>query len=246
MIKAGLRRLIESLGYELRRKHVPYTNCWSDVARLLKAVEAPIIVDVGANIGQSCTEMLHVLPLASVHCIEPDPDSYSKLCSNVGAFTGVKTWQLAMGSGEGLVALNRNVSPDTNSFLKPSAFIQQENWRKLMSPESEMDVRMTTLESWAANHRLEKIHLLKTDCQGYDLNVLKGAEALLRCGKIDLLVCEVLLTPLYDQQAWFEDILGFTRNLGYRLHGLYDLNRDSRGDIAWADALFVHESIRLT
>lgn len=243
MIKKNLRSLIQSFGYELRRRDALQTNCWLAAARLLKYVEAPIIVDVGANIGQSCVEMLRALPLASIYCIEPDPETYFKLCSNVADLPRIKTSQLAMGSSEGTISLNRNISPDTNSVLQRSSIVQQENWHQLLSLESKVDVRMTTLDTWTSNHQIDKIHLLKTDCQGYDLNVLQGAESLFRSGKIDLLVSEVLLTPLYEQQAWFEDVLSFTRNQGYRLHGLYDVNRDSQGAVAWADALFVHESI---
>ncbi|MFZ4593889.1 MAG: FkbM family methyltransferase [Verrucomicrobiaceae bacterium] len=206
----------------------------------MKDFATPLVIDVGANVGQSCVEILKRLPHARIHCIEPDPSTFAKLTENIKGLEGVTTWQLAMGDAEGVAVLHQNLSPDTNSFLRPSCLVEQEDWRALMQQKAEIEVRMTTLSQWAESEKIERIHLLKTDCQGYDLTVLKGSETLLKSGQVNLLLCEVLMTPLYDHQAWMADIVSYTGSLGYRLHGFYDINYDARGDIAWADALFVN------
>ncbi|MFZ4595746.1 MAG: FkbM family methyltransferase, partial [Verrucomicrobiaceae bacterium] len=90
------------------------------------------------------------------------------------------------------------------------------------------------------SQQLTKIHVLKTDCQGFDLEVLRGAETLLRNGAIQILCCEVLLTKQYHQQAYFDDIYRYLRDLGYNLLNLYQPFRRADGTIRWADAVFVH------
>lgn len=238
-VKPLFRRLIEAVGYEIRRCDLPHTNVWGDVARLSAEIVNPVVVDVGANVGTSCLQIVKRIPFAIVHCVEPDPVTFAKLEKNVSSLPGVTNWQLAMGNSEGVARLYQNVSADTNSFLKTAGEIQQENWRRLMQTVSETEVPVTTLASWCEQNQIEKIHLLKTDCQGYDLAVLEGAESLLRSGKVDLLLCEVLMTPLYEQQSWLPDIVSYVGRFGFHLHGFYEINYDARGDMAWADALFV-------
>ena len=45
-------------------------------------------------------------------------------------------------------------------------------------------VPMTTIDAEMAARGLETLHLLKIDVEGYEMNVLRGAEAALRAGKI--------------------------------------------------------------
>lgn len=240
MIKPILHRLFERCGYQLRRRDLPHTDCWLDAAHLLRAETAPTMVDVGANVGASCLNLRARIPQANVHCIEPDPVTFARLKENLKELDGITCCQLALGDTEGVAMLHQNTSPDTNSFLKPSIHVEQQDWRALMQQNTETEVQVTTLTHWARSRNIDRIHLLKTDCQGYDLVVLKGGRELLERGQVNLLLCEVLMTPLYEQQAWMPEIVTYAESLGYRLHGFYDINYDARGDMAWADALFVN------
>ena len=103
----------------------------------------------------------------------------------------------------------------------------------------QVPVQMVRLQDWCAQHSLSYIDVLKTDCQGYDLEVLKGADALLRNRQIGTLCVEVLFTELYQGQAYFDDILSFLRLRGYSLFGIYGVCRDSERAMAWADAVFM-------
>ncbi len=50
---------------------------------------------------------------------------------------------------------------------------------------------MTTLDRFAAVHKLDRIDLLKTDTENFDLEVIKGGQELLGDGKISFIYSEV-------------------------------------------------------
>lgn len=52
-------------------------------------------------------------------------------------------------------------------------------------------VEMVRLDSFCEEHDIVHIHFLKTDCEGYDLEVLQGAERMLRSEHIDCVFCEI-------------------------------------------------------
>ncbi len=67
---------------------------------------------------------------------------------------------------------------------------------------------------------------------------MDGAGDLLQPSKVCLVYCEVLFTEYYEGQACFHEIYEQLRNKGYRLVGLYTLNRDESRHLTWCDALF--------
>jgi hypothetical protein len=83
---------------------------------------------------------------------------------------------------------------------------------------------------------------LKIDVQGYELNVLRGAEKTLI--DVDIILIETSFYELYKNQPLFKDIYDFLSNRGFDYYGsfeqLYDL-RDGR--ILQADSIFISNSI---
>jgi len=78
--------------------------------------------------------------------------------------------------------------------------------------------------------------LMKIDVQGYELQVLQGAEQLLP--KVEHLVVECSFTELYLGQALAGEVVAYLHERGYRLTGIYDLKRDRLGFCLQADFLF--------
>ena len=67
---------------------------------------------------------------------------------------------------------------ETNS-LKPSVFNTFANSQK-------QEVQIRTIDAFALEHKIDAIDFLKIDTEGYELNVLNGAERMLREKKIKL------------------------------------------------------------
>lgn len=52
-------------------------------------------------------------------------------------------------------------------------------------------VRVSTLDAFVAGHCVEQIDFLKTDTEGFDLEVLHGASTMLAAGRIKYILAEV-------------------------------------------------------
>ena len=79
---------------------------------------------------------------------------------------------------------------------------------------------MTTLDDEVDSRELEKIDYLKIDTQGTELDVLRGAEELLKLQKIDFIEFEIILTPTYLNMPKWSETLNYLLNFDYYLIAL--------------------------
>ena len=75
------------------------------------------------------------------------------------------------------------------------------------------------------------------DVQGFELDVLRGDEHLLRNQKIKFIYCEVEFLEIYKGQTLDEDVIKYLRAFDYVPVYLYNINY-SNENIAWCDVLF--------
>ena len=65
--------------------------------------------------------------------------------------------------------------------------------------------------------------LLKSDTQGYDLEVLEGAAGVI--DRVEALVVELSVTPIYDGAPHIVEMLSHLRDLGFGVAGLFPIQR---------------------
>jgi FkbM family methyltransferase len=133
------------------------------------AVYAPalqVAVDVGAHVGQWTLAMLG--DFSHVEAFEPVPAYAACFKANVAAeLDRVRLHELALGDRPGRAGL---CCPDPASH--GDTFVAAEG----DVPNAAQDIEVRTLDSFA----LPRVDFMKIDCEGYELRVLKGAEATLR------------------------------------------------------------------
>jgi len=74
---------------------------------------------------------------------------------------------------------------------------------------------MTTLDQFAKEKSIDFIHILKSDTQGYDFEVLKGASGLLANQKIGFVHFEFIFSNMYANLPPFEEVFGFLSERGW-------------------------------
>ncbi|MBC7927997.1 MAG: FkbM family methyltransferase, partial [Bryobacteraceae bacterium] len=86
---------------------------------------------------------------------------------------------------------------------------------------------------------VEDISLLKTDTEGFDLDVLQGAESLLSAGRVFLVLVEVGFS---DQDAGHTSFSAVRQLLeDFDVIGFYDQGSDANSSgLDRADVLFIH------
>jgi len=120
------------------------------------------IVDVGANVGSFAVYAAQASPGARIFCYEPEPQNFVRLRQNLrinGLDERVAAFQCAVSSSGEPRNLGVGVS-QLNSFeyLRGGANYQV--------------VACTTLRDIRAEHRLDRLDLLKMNCEGAEYEIL--------------------------------------------------------------------------
>lgn len=212
---------------------------WIDLlASKIPTDSQPLFLDVGANEGQSAIAIRTKFPHSKIFCFEPDVGAFAKLEKNLSRLSQAQAFPLALGNKCGVATLHQNKESVTNSLLPTSNEAAKTGFASWMETVTSIEVRVETLDSWAEQKKLKQIDVLKTDCQGFDLKVLLGARQWLATRRIQWVCVEVLLIPLYDGQAYFDEVLALMRSHNYRLHDLVEPEHDRNGRLMWANAIF--------
>ncbi|HQR06851.1 MAG TPA: FkbM family methyltransferase, partial [Gemmatales bacterium] len=170
------------------------------MARHLSKVAKPTIFDVGANIGQSVDRFQDVFPGALIHSFEPSPSTFAELQRNCKDKEGVKLWNLGVGSKAGTLPLLENTHSDMTSFLAPGPGAWGEVARRT-------EVPVVSLDSFTEQEKIDRVHILKSDTQGYDFEVFKGAERLFAESRVNFIYCEVNICEMYQSQPPFYEVI---------------------------------------
>jgi FkbM family methyltransferase len=218
MMKRLLQRGLRSLGWRLTRYRA--STCPElQLSTLLKWKDIDVVLDVGANIGQFAQglrehgyrgRIVSFEPLSRAHHVLVDRRKEDPLWSVAP--------RMALGGSRGEVMLNISGNSVSSSLLDmlPAHLAG--------APESRFTgaelVRLETLDAvWdkvvPAEHRGI---FLKIDVQGYENEVLKGAEQVLR--NVTGVQLELSLVPLYDGQALYRDLIDRLGNRGFELCGV--------------------------
>jgi FkbM family methyltransferase len=150
-----------------------------------QGVQAPVLIDVGANLGEwtatalSCADQAGVTD-ARVHAFEPtaaiaaafrrrhaaaiERGAVALVETAVGARTGTVTFAVA----EGMRGTNAIATGETAG----------------------VEVPLTTVDAYMAERAIGRALFVKVDTEGNDANVIEGAMGALKSGRIDVLQFE--------------------------------------------------------
>lgn len=182
-----------------------------------RALGIRTIYDIGANVGTWTLLAKAVIPESTVEAFEPLAAHCSSFRKNLNAIGGVRLHPVALGPKNGLAELRVTDFSDASSLLPLVAAGHAEFG---VEEVKHVGVEVRRLDDYRAEHELLFPDLMKLDVQGYELEVLKGAEECLRHTKA--LVVEVSFIEYYEGQCLFHDIVGFLAEFGLFLAVLGD------------------------
>lgn len=201
-------------------------DAYASLTRFMPPDTELVVIDVGANEGQTIRRVLQEFARATIYSFEPSPETFKRLASNVADDERVRVFQLACGSKSGTVDFHITNNHWCSSVLPPSELGKRlyGDWYKT---EAVVKVPMITLDEWASQSSITRVDVLKVDAQGYDLEVLKGARRMLASG-VKAINCECQFAPEYVGCASFSQIDLFLAQNGFALHQLHEVQE--RGD----------------
>ena len=159
-------------------------------AILRLAARGETAVDVGANIGVMTSAMgVAVGAAGRVLCFEPHPGLSVELSENITRWREALSWEhverseLALSEHPGEVRLLASAGFDANRGTATLAPLSRNEGR----PTSQFHVVATTLDLVLGS---ATIGVLKVDVEGHELEVFRGASALLSSGRVRDIIFE--------------------------------------------------------
>jgi len=191
------------------------------------------IVDAGANVGDWSADLLTLCQPARALLVEPDARLADGLRKRFASAAGVEIVEAALGSAAGSAEFHLMNAPVFNSFRRPASNLEQMYGQSSRIKET-VNVDVCTLDS--LTRETPRVDLLKIDVQGFEREVLSGAELTLR--KTGLILIEVNFQPHYDGEAGFFELDGILQRHGFRI-GNCSAPKGGQRETFYADALYI-------
>jgi FkbM family methyltransferase len=182
--------------------------------------ELRTIIDAGANSGQFSKAAAHFFPEAKISAFEPLPDLYPVIERKFHKNPNIATYNLALGNENGSISFNRNKYGHISSIMEISD--ANIHYPKQHEDVERIDVAIKRLDDIIAAQSLARPALLKLDVQGYEMEVLKGADLVLT--QLDFIVIEANLEQLYKGQASFTEMNAFLNSKGFEVEAMLDFS----------------------
>lgn len=189
---------------------------WLPAAFLRARIDHPTIFDVGANVGDYSSALIASLPAAFVHAFEPSEATFKQLQANLGASEHVRLVQAGLGSKDGKMELwsSRADGASVHASLYKEVLSSQHGYNDL-TPAT---IQIRTIDSICQEQRIPHLHFLKIDTEGHELDVVRGARAMLEARSIDVIQFEFNEMSLASH-AFIKDFAEILP--GYKFHRLF-------------------------
>jgi FkbM family methyltransferase len=226
-VRRVIRHSLRSFGYDIRST-VELRDPFDDMKRLVSA--SPLIFDIGANMGQTVKNFRNTFQNPHIHAFEPGHVAFTALKKNYGSYRDITLNNMALGSSKETRTFLENEHNDMSSFLETGS----EGWGSIAERNP---VKINTVDDYCDARQIEKIDILKSDTQGFDLEVLKGAERTIARGGIYLVYLEITFAELYKGLPPADEIMRFLREHHFSPVAFYRFWYINN-HVGWTDGLF--------
>jgi len=199
------------------------------------------LLDVGANSGQYAGLIRELGYKGRIHSFEPTTNAFKLLRNKSKKDKNWHIHQLAIGSTAGEIEINIS----ENSFS--SSILEIEKLHLKSAPRSRyIDKEIVPIETidnlFPVITKGARSIYMKIDTQGYESEVLKGADNSLH--KIQCIQLEMSLVNLYKNEWLFEETISYLKKKYFEIYTIepefYDT---STGQLLQIDAIFYNKNI---
>ncbi len=172
----------------------------------LKDKVKPIVLDVGANVGNYSKNVLDSNGNCSLFAFEPHPSTYKKLTLNIN-FANFKPFNVGVGNENGILELYDYDTKDGSSHASLYRDVIKDLHKG--NPISH-SVNIIALDKFLISQNIQAVDLLKIDTEGNEFNVLLGCKEFLNNRKIKAIHFEFNEMNIVSKVS-FKDFLDFLK-----------------------------------
>jgi FkbM family methyltransferase len=242
IIKSIITHLVRRLGFDLR----VYRPDRSESAQLMKILSnhgINVVLDIGANAGHFGRYLRDAGYCGRIVSFEPLSTAWEGLSrENRRDPLWEVAPRMALGSREDEIEINISGNSVSSSIL------DMHPTHSTAAPESTFigkeRVAVRRLDAVAPDYlRPDSVPFVKIDTQGYEDQVLDGAEGIL--DRIAGIQMELSLVPLYQGQRLFDEMTRRVNRLGFEIWAITPVFVDPRtGRLLQVDATFFRRDTR--
>jgi FkbM family methyltransferase len=173
-----------------KQEYLPFgVSLPHDLKRMMGSRPIDVVFDVGANLGNFARTIATEFPSAQIWCFEPFPETFAKLQATAIELSRVRSHPFGFGDRDEVRTMVSFTATEMNSCADRPMYHEYFPAAELKSTGNTI-VQLRSLDSFCREVGVTHIALAKIDTEGFDLNVLRGAEGLLRGGRIRFIQTE--------------------------------------------------------
>jgi len=230
-IEKGIKKIFNTFGFEITRKwNSPTGDMPSFLSDLKKrGFQCNAVLDVGAYKGWFSHLAAEVFPNAAFYLFEPLIEMQEELGAFCIEYPKANYFSIALGPADETLSLR------TFRDLKWSGFMDVDIPAKDERTPRIVEVRK--IDTLLKENKIQLPNLVKIDVQGYELEVLKGAESLF--GKTELFILETSLHNKHPSFPLFADVVAFMNTRDYVVFDFPGFLRQPDSSLIECDVCFV-------
>ncbi len=202
---------------------------YKEWAALDRVSPPDLIVDVGVAYGTPI--LYNRFPGAELLLIEPVPMFHDHIEKNILTRRDGELIRSAAGAAPGAAEITlEKGDPLRSSLLQRSALT------KMSQDKEYVEINVDTLDNMLSGRTIPPNALLKIDTEGYELEVLKGAQT--RLGEFAYVITEASVLERFEESYRMPDLINHMIAQGFALDAMLAAPVDKRGLIRVADLLF--------
>ena len=236
-LRALAERVAASRGYTLKIEAEPLRRApaFFDAARGW-GLEVGTVIDVG--VGNGTPWLMDSFPDAYTVLVEPNPGFRPVLDRILTAPRRGEGHIMAAGAAAGEMTMHVNIAtPTSSSLMAPTQGQVDEFAKRGWTRESREEVVPVARLDSLDRSKWPGPYLLKMDCEGFELEVMRGATGLL--GEVALIVSEVGVAHRHEGSYTFAEFIAAMDAHGFELIDVTDLLQFGKGGhLATMDAAF--------
>jgi FkbM family methyltransferase len=196
------------------------------------------IIDIGAAEGVIALKFSQAFPEAIVFVFEPIKNTFEILLRNTSSNHKVITVNKALGNSheEKIIHIAHRIT--SSSIFDIEKDIENNYFAEQLRYESDEEITVSRLDDEIPSETI--VNIIKIDVQGFELEVLKGAEQTLK--RTCLVVLEMQNHNLYNKAPKYYELDEYLRNNGFELYDIIPSLREDYKLYEW-DSIYINKKI---
>lgn len=179
----------------------------AELRSILKFIKpAPVVLDIGANIGWYSLVLSRLFPDSEIHAIEPSEKMFESLQLHIAIndAQNIQSYKLGMSEKSG----------ESVFFEIPNNSVNSSMMNLTDDPTAKSQIVVVkTVDDFCTENKITKVDFIKCDVEGAELLVLKGAVETLK--NKPLVFCEMVRKWAIKFNYHPNEIIKFMKKFGY-------------------------------